>query len=440
MDLTIQQPDKKYKRWKTVSMVLQWSAIILLWLSLLLLSWRMLPFPVVWKTTDWSLGRFEIKATTIDENGDPWFLSEKSYDNYQLRHVTKEGTVSWDLPFITLEDAMFLGIVKGKDGNPWLILGKQIAHWNGSQWNFIPMPLEANILSLSCPNMVIKDSVVWGIDYEAKPPRIIQLDLNQEPVQAQEILLPNDLDPEQYGFQCIISTGDAILAVLASDSQTSIYQFHNLKWEKITSFQKEQVSYWGVHDITVDSKDQIWVVLRAPLHEKPVGKYDPTTNKWIWLNIEQQSDLQDRTFEYGHLAVDERGRIWLSATQYRKEGDIIFSGNFEANTVGVFVEENNTLQEIRHYTSKNSNLETSQSAKILIGSDNKIWTWNQQLVWMDRNQKELPNPLPEWLVTLTRYEAVLTIDVISLILMIASAVIRIRQRRRNPKIKGNTNG
>src|SRR4030095_157224 len=105
-----------------------------------------------------------------------------------------------DLPSVTFDEMMTVSVTKDKVDNPWLILGERLAHWDGTQWRFIPTPLNADIKNFICPSVVTKDSIVWGIDNATKQTRIIQMDLNQDPVMAREILLPDGLGSQDYNF------------------------------------------------------------------------------------------------------------------------------------------------------------------------------------------------------------------------------------------------
>ena len=431
MKSTIQQPNSKNAPYQKLVNILLYLLIFNQMVVLFLISWNDLPISIVWKTVDWSLDRSEINGVAIDGSGEPWFLFDTTSRNnvYQLHHMDKGKTTSWDLPPITFEEAQFVSIAKDKNNNPWLILGKRLAYWDGSQWKFIPMPLDADIKDFICPSVVIKDSIVWGVDTAAEQTRIIQMDINQEPIQAQEITLPDGLDPQEYRFDCIIpGENNGVLAVLSKGvQQVDFYQYQNQEWQKITSFKKEEESYLYVNDVTVDSKGQIWVVLQDWIDGKPVGKFDPKGKIWTWLDMEQPVP-NIKYIEYGHIAVDNFGRVWLSATQYGMKGNIFspIAQNFDA--IGVYEESpDGKLVDIRQYTTRNSSLKTSRVSKITIGPDGKIWTWSKQLVWMDGTLQELPQPLPDWFVSLVNPKVMI---VFSYLLLAVLIVIQVRNRRR----------
>jgi len=413
-------------RRKVFSLVLQWFIIIGLWANILLYNWRSLPFTVAWNISDRKMGRMDVRAITVDSHGDPWFISQRQFsdDKYEIRHVAQGRTDSWNLPALSFEERQFAGIALDDADNPWLILGKRLAHWDGSQWVFIPTPFEADINSFICPSIIVNDSMVWGIDSTANQNRLIQLDLSQKPIETQEILLPPELASKQYGFHCIAESKDDLVVVLSNKEQVDFYQLQNLEWQKITGFSREQVPYWSVNDIEIDSKNQIWVSLMASLNDKHVGKFDPTTNSWTWFNLERQPGLEDRIFDFSHIAVDGFGRVWISATQFRTTESIISSSDYEAGTIGVFEEKGDTLVEIRHYTSRNSSLETSGVAKIINGPDGKLWTWSRQLVWMDGSQQELPHPLPDWFVSLTTFDASILYNIFLALLLVVQVIVQ----------------
>ena len=447
MKLTSQHSDKESIRLLKLNNTFLFLAIICLLISTFLNNWRGFTFPVAWNISDRQANRFEIKAVTIDSHGSPWLIVQKLFrdgDDYELHHVTNNNVDIWDLPSLTFEEMMSVSVAKDNMDNPWLLVGKRLAHWDGTKWVFSSTPLDASIHDYLPPSVAIKDSIVWGIDYSEKKEegkRIVWLDLGQEPIQSREVLLPAGLDEQKYKFEGIISTGkDNLLAVLSDDMEVSIYRLQNFEWQKITSFQKEQASNLYIRDIVVDLNDQIWVVVNPWVKNdgKLVGKYDPKNNIWTWFDIEPQSDVANRFFDYGFIGVDNLGRVWLSAVQYGPDGSraALFGPSngdllgYETDTLGVYEENSeNKLVEIRHYTSKNSHLETSRVSRLILGSDEKIWTWGKQLVWMDSRQQLLPKPLPNWFVALAKLRMRISILSLAFLIIVFAMQWHIRRQR-----------
>jgi hypothetical protein len=445
MKLTSQQTDKVSIRLLKLNNTFLLLVLICLLLSTFLNNWRNLTLPIAWNISDRQVNRFEIKAVTIDSNGSPWLIAQKLFrdsEGYELRHITENEVDIWDLPSLTYEEMMSISVAKDKTDTPWLLIGERLAHWNGTEWVFSPTPLNASIHDFLSSSTVIQDSIAWGVDYATEGKRIIRLDLGQEPIQAREILLPDGLDTQKYAFESIVSIGDNdLLAVVSNDMQLDMYRLQNFEWRKITSFQKDQASKLYIQDMVVDSNDRIWVVVNPWVKSdgKLVGKYDPKDNIWTWFDIEPQSDVANRFFDYGFIGVDDLGRVWLSAVQYGPDGSraaLFGSSNsdllgYETDTLGVYEENSeNKLVEIRHYTSKNSYLETRRVSRLILGSDEKIWTWGKQLVWMDSRQQLLPKPLPNRFVALTtKYRMIISLLSLAFLIIVFAIQWQIRRQR-----------
>ncbi len=439
MNTSNQQADPANVRLKKIVTFFSWLFIVVEAIVLVLLNWRGVLPAVAWNIADRSWNRDEIRAAILGSQGDPWFIAHKSWGNnrYELRHITGKQVVSWKLPASALKQIMFAAIAEGKDkDHPWLILGDELAHWDGSQWVFTPMPLQADLESYSsCASVASRGATVWGIDQATKSSRLIRLDLDREPIQAHEILLPEGLSSQNYRFYCLIPTnGNGLLAVLTDGTQQDFYQLENSAWQRITSFQVEKDAL-GISDVTSDSGGRLWVLLGRWAPGVHVGKYDPQANTWTWYEIEVQPEVTDRVLDYGHIAVDGLGRVWLSADQYKPlsaTDTTIGSHNYETHAVGVFEETtDHKLVELRHYTTANSSLQTSPLARIIVGPDQRIWTWDQQLVWMDSSQQELPQPATRWFLTLTDYRVLMGLLLVIFVpFSIVAIGLRIRQRGR----------
>lgn len=401
--------------------------LICLLSSTFLRNWRDFASPVGWNISDYTRNRYEVSAVTIDSSHNPWLIAQKLFregDDYELRHITENNERIWSLPPLTHIEVATIGVAKDSADNPWLVFGERLAHWNGTQWEFVPTPLNADLQDFGSPSLIIEDSIVWGVDYTTEGKRIIRLDVGQEPIQSREIVLPDELVAQGYAFEAIVSTrNDELLVAVNNDVQVAFYSLRDFEWQKITSFQKEETSTVRIRDVVTDSKDQIWVMLQPWISEKNIGKYDPKEDAWTWLDIQEQPELANRHFSYHSIAVDDLDRVWLVAYQSKLEEESAFpnqdSYSYEADAVGVFEQgPDNTLVEIRHYTTKNSHLETNLVSDIILGSDEKIWTWGEQLVWMDSSQRELPQPAPDWFVALTSHKVTIGLSILGLVIQL----------------------
>jgi len=431
---------KVYSRWRIQLLILL--MVLQLFLLFIIARRNFQLMQIAWTITDWSPNRYEIETVTIDGIGDPWYIDRTLFFNqgYQLRHVTDKKTESWDLPSITFEEALFSAVMIGKGNQPWLLLGKRLAHFDGNQWIFLTTPFDAEIHNYLSPSIAFHGPIVWGIDNASNGTRLIRLDLSQEPIQTQEILLPNGLDEQQFKFDCIVPVEDNnLLAIISNNVEVDFYYFQNHLWKNITSFVKTQSSNIYVNDIAVSSDGQIWIVLTDWIRGKHIGKFDPREGSWKWLEIEH-TKIADREFEYEQIAIDALGRVWLSAVQLRpkiktglvvngEQDNLVYTPEY--NTIGVYNEtRDDKLVEVRHYTTANSSLENNRMSRVLLGPDGRIWTWDRQLAWMDSQKRDLPLPLPEWIVFITNQEILLPIMVFILILLVSLIILRQLFRRR----------
>lgn len=402
-------------------------------LGLFLLVWKDWGIlNVAWNIYDRSLNTFGITAVRIDANNQPWFIRQLFGSSYELHHGIENRKNVWDLSFLTFEDANFASIAEDKSGNPWLILGERLAHWNGSEWKFIPTPFDADIKDFICPTVVVKNFIVWGLDNATEGKRIIKLDLREEQIQSQEIALPADLVSPESKFECIVSVGENdLLAVLSDEAQVGFYRLQDLEWHKITSFENEHTHGPLINDVFVNSKGEIWVVTKYWLEDRHVGKFDPIKNSWIWFDVEVGPENSDRYvhIEYNYLAVDGAGRIWISGTKYKN--------HLNTPMVGVFLETpDGVLKQVLEYTEDNSQVDTSLLSRVLITEDQKIWTWYKQLVWIDSGQQVLPPPLPNWFVVLSDNNTKLFLGYFNVLLLgvILYLSIQIKKVKTNKKI------
>ena len=52
--------------------------------------------------------------------------------------------------------------------------------------------------------------------------------------------------------------------------------------------------------------------------------------------------------------------------------------------------------EVRNYSPGNSSLEILPDSQPLPGPDGRMWAWNRQLVWIQSNLQDLPEPSADW--------------------------------------------
>ena len=107
----------------------------------------------------------------------------------------------------------------------------------------------------------------------------------------------------------------------------------------------------------------------------------------------KNSDRELALFE--DLAVDSKGRIWISGMYDRRDNkdhflDFVMAAEWTEEGIKPLVE----------YTDKNSNL---KHADKFVMADDRIWMNNLSLYWIDATTEELPSPLPDWMVWLKEF-------------------------------------
>lgn len=400
---------------------------------------QFLPLPIAWHAVGWTLGYQSITTVVLDNQGDPWFID----DQQRLHHITAEQSQTWELPPLTFQERLLPGLVGGNDGQtpPLVFLGTRLLQWRGGQWQSWPMPLDAKVYRHFCPSIVTQGPQVWGIDSATEGGRIIQFDLSTEPLQATEIFPPAEAQANQFVFHCLVATNtDDFVAVLANATDVAFYRLKQNSWQKVTTFSKTRTSNLYLNDLTVDAAGQIWVVLVDWVPGAKVGRYAPQTDTWVWFDIKHAADSAADLFLYDQIAVDARGRVWLTAEQHQLGGPTLFNTppataepvyTKSHSTVGVYdVTPDNVLVEKWLYTAKNSGLETSRVADLRLEPDGRLWTWNQHLVWMDSTAPTLPTPLPNWVASLLNLPTILVIQFFSLLLIVVVSVLEIRAKRK----------
>jgi hypothetical protein len=365
-------------------------------------SKNFLVISIAWNTEDWSFKRSSVDLARIDSQGHPWLIVKDylDFNHYHLRHVTSEGTKSWKLPPLGSASAFSIGLAEDGNQDPWLIMGKQLAHWEGGQWTFLNTPMDAQLWGVSGMELAVDDSIVWGID-QATHNRIIRLDLSQPPGKVDVFPLPISSASAgcQIGGIKILPDGD-LMAIFHNDSVFGVFRLHGYEWQEITSIQKGISSETCVSDFTVGPDGNIWVLSSSVVENKNVGKFDPQQNAWTWMDIRHpgiEGQIGSFEFGYSNIAVDSLGRVWISGDRER--------GRIDYDMVGVYEEgAEDTLVEIRHYTSENSSLESGVTHRLLQTLDGRIWSWGGQLVWIQSDKRELPNPAPDWIAVINGRE------------------------------------
>ncbi len=355
-------------------------------------------FSIAWKITDWSFNRSSVNAVRIDSQGHPWLIVKDNLDlnHYHLRHVTGNGAKSWKMPALGSITPFMIGLAEDANQDPWLIMGKQLAHWEGGQWTFLDTPMGAQLWGTSAMGLAVADSIVWGIDQSARD-RIIRLDLSQPPGKVDVFPLPISSASAdcQIGGIKLLPGGD-LMAIFHNDSVLGVFRLHDSQWQEIASIQKDISSETCVSDFTVDSNGNIWVLSFSVVENKNVGKFDPQRNAWTWMDIRHpglDSEIGPFEFGYSNIIVDPLGRVWISGDRER--------GRIDYGMVGVYEKgAEDTLVEIRHYTTENSSLESGVIHHILPTPDGRIWSWGGQLVWIQSAAEALPATAPDWIISL----------------------------------------
>ncbi len=320
---------------------------------------------------------------SIDNDGSPWLIIEtnlprKSY----IFHLSPTGAEKWELP---TETSMWTpdSVARDQQGYPWVMTGEGVLHWNGGEWQSLPVSLGKGVPILTASNYWMwLDEFGFGI-----VTNLYTFDLSTgetTPIPLPASAIEAGLKP----FTKHKLLNNDLLVLFKNEEQKRIYHLRENGWQESGYSIPESVS--DIDDYTLDTNGQLWA-LSSNVEAKAysIGKLNPEAGIWQWYSLPMNPQYKDQWGnEYQTLEIDARGRFWLEGSLPRE--------NWENYLVVFDLTAEGQLHEIVRYTADNSNYQSRYN--MTLGPDGRIWAAKDTLVWIDSHAIDLPRPLPGWIV------------------------------------------
>ncbi len=354
---------------------------------------------VAWKSSIKLEPRTTLEQFVLGADGSPWILAEGWFSGkLQLLHVTNASVAQLDLPAnYELHETLPSGwpfrprsIVIDSYSRPWVAFSPLgLLHWAGSEWEWFSFPVID--IKPKVHDLVATDSKLWARVQPENGTESYLFSIDPSAGNAQIIPLPPSAYQSDMKLEAIRATPDgALLALVSNGSASSLYMFREGRWQD-SAYDIDLDPFDSA--ITADKSGRIWVAV-PDTHtcEKGneaiarIGTPEAGNGPWVWSTT---SCLPNDSFN--SLIIDGQGRFWLGGRDFVDVYEI---------TPG------ETPRQIVRYTPTNSNYQNDlwQHAMSL-GSDGRLWTAHRELVWIDSNTPNLPQPLPGWLATVASEDA-----------------------------------
>lgn len=417
---------KKFSKYDKITYSSVVFALLLLVVSY---SSRLLLRNVAWETV-WSPGYpsfGNIRGFWIDD-GTTWVVYNKAFENdIKISRISNEQKRFWNFA----DNEFYPDVVlAGRDNQPWLFDSDRLYRWTGSSWQGYQFQ-NYTIRSFSEP--VVIEGIYWAGAYEkeTKKSYLVKFDLNSGDITS--IYLPNELASDGFSIWSITKSPDNSLYVMVTKPNASVffylvsdgqwerkYELADVEWKRAFSNMDEQFyqeyvvrngepdPILGVKDFAFDNSGQIWVITKKS-GQFIMGWFNPSINLWEWSRIENDCNLCTRS--YDDIVIDNLGRVWLAGEYGHIDNVDDQWGILDDRNMDVFLPHfGGVAEQITRFTNKNSNYQFGFGSNDLrLSADGYIWSAHDRVVRIDANQKELPQPLPDWVTTITDPEKFLPI-------------------------------
>ena len=378
-----------------------------------------------------------VEAFALGPDGTPWIVTEVGLGNdCRVHHITNSGTQTWDLPD-DVDSQLGCGfprsVAQDGDGRPVVVYGDHLLLWNGEEWQHEPFAPAESGLSVSSGWVASRGSLVWGTARAADSSETVlfYLDLSSE---EWRVVPPPDSavsDGLTMSHRFHQSVDGSLLVLMTGENQVRFYLLRDDGWLE-PGYPIFMPSPAGVSSFAADSTGRIWLLLDAGSGKYALGRFDPETTAWDWSELEGEQDLYK---DYRSMEVDERGRVWLSGSAYRKQSADV--ATFAGLVLDVFeLTADGQARWLECYTPDNSNYQGGYSMSFSgtrLGVDGRMWAADERLVWLDSTVRDLPNPVPDWVLSLTGTRSRVIFPLCSLgVVIIYVAVYAVAQRARRP--------
>ncbi len=315
---------------------------------------------------------------SVDPQGGFWVIS-RGWKNYHVFHNPKMEDNVWEWKRDSAFGSPYPKYISVmEDGTPLIWLDTGVLRYVVDHWKEIPFE---NDQSVSILDGMVSGRYGWFVDRQGHVVKVDALTGTWS-----ELVLPETA--EQRGLSPVSASpmpdGD-LLVLMSKDIESRVYRLSNGKWtdQEIPVIQANG----RVIDYFLDSDNALWVLLEVKYSNLIVERIDSLDSVLLTqlpLNLNNEGQRMD---EYRALMVDSRGRLWM----------------YDVSPASVVVFEpmwNDNARELARYTENNSNFQNGTSFPPVMTADGKIWSFDEQIISMDTNLKDLPKPLPSWYASL----------------------------------------
>lgn len=351
---------------------------------------------VAWKTAWGGAFATSVEAFALDSDDTVWIITEAGLENdCRVHHIMGSETRTWDMPddVSRLSGCGFpIGLARDDAGRPVVVYGDQLLHWDGKVWQHeFFAPVESG-LRVGSGWVASRGARLWGTAESASGSESVLFSLDISSGEFRIVTPPasavNDgLVMSHYFHQ---SVDGSLLVLMTGENQVRLYLLRDDEWLE-PGYPIFMPSPAGVSNFLADSAGRIWLLLEVGRGKYALGRFDPETTAWDWSELDSGCNACGERYFY--MDVDTLGRVWLRG--YDSNGRIL--NVFELPSGG-------SAQHIVRYTSDNSNYQSSYPMSysgVRLGSDGRMWAADDRLVWLDSTARELPRPLPDWILPLT---------------------------------------
>lgn len=332
----------------------------------------------IWET-ETRLPWFEsVDEYSVDPQGGFWVIS-RGWKNYHVFHNPKIKESVWEWK----RDSAFgrpypTYISVTEDGSPLIWLNTGVLHYVVDHWQEIPFKDEQKIILW---DGMVSGRYGWFVDRQGHVVKVDALTGTWS-----ELALP--ITAEQRSLSPISASpmpDGNLLVLMSNDIESRVYRLSNGKWtdQEIPII---QANGWA-RDYFLDGDNALWVLLEVGYGNFVVEKIDSLGSVSLTQLPESLNNEERVIDKYRALMVDSHGRLWVYGVS--PSSVVVFEPAW-----------NDNARELVRYTENNSNFQNRTSFPPVMTADGKIWSFDEQIISVDTNLKDLPKPLPSWYASL----------------------------------------
>ncbi|MBK7317308.1 hypothetical protein [Candidatus Villigracilis affinis] len=311
---------------------------------------------------------------SVDPQGGFWVISQGS-KNYHVFHIPKKKDNAWEWKRESAFGTPYPKYISVmEDGTPLIWLDTGVLRYVVDHWKEIPFE---NDQSVSILDGMVSGRYGWFVDRQGHVVRVDALTGIWS-----ELALPEMA--EQRGLSPVSASpmpdGD-LLVLMRNDTESRVYRLSNGKWtdQEIPII---QANGWA-KDYFLDGDNALWVLLEVEYGNFVVEKID-SLGSVLLTQLPESLNNEERVIDkYRALMVDSLGRLWMYGVS--PSSVVVFEPAW-----------NDNARELVRYTENNSNFQNGTSFPPVMTADGKIWSFDDQIISMDTNLRDLPRPMPSW--------------------------------------------